>query len=335
MDKSFLVKKDDFYNDRMPIAKVCHDSIKDIYKITKNDEFIYTSEEKNKDIDEIENDKMEDFIKYLRINKIKTTSRDYEKYEEYLIRGNDKFLNREQKATVSAYENEKMSSLRLTSKIEQFIPIPKITVESPRPSYLIIGSAGSGKSVFAGVIMYYYLYYFKDAIIYVISEKDVKTDYAYSKITKNIYQLSREEILKIASDETKQPYEHFKREGMAIVLFDDVEIYNSDKLMGPAIRSIESSILTVGRSSGVGYIGIIHSLIAGPTNSNLSLKLQESHNIVTFPMHSFPSVLRYFLEKKLVLDKKTINRIMRLQTRACTLNMRERFIIADHDIFYI
>jgi hypothetical protein len=332
-NKNITIRKADFYKDEMPICKLIKNE--NVYKISKNDEYIYiTEEEEHENIDKREHDKMMNFINYLKDNKINmTSSRDYDKFEKYIINGDSKYLNKEQKMIVSNYEDSKKRELRISPETLQILP--HIDVEQLRNTLLIMGTAGSGKSYFAASYVYMFHYYFKDSKIFYFSEKPIESDPAYSKVINYITPLKKEDILTMTENE-ESPYKYFADQNtrQSLVILDDIEIYKNDPVMSGPLEKLKNSILTVGRSSGISLIQIVHQM-TNRTGSNLSLDLFESNMIVIFPKYVFPSTLSYFLLKKLNLPKETAARISRMHTRACVILLRKGVVVGDHDIFFI
>lgn len=327
MDKSFLLKKTFLYDNKMPIAKIINTTNQNI--ITENDDYVYITNEKYDNKIDYSNNKINSFIKFLNNKNIHISTRDLEKVKDYLIYGNDRLINNELKDLLIEYELNKDKDLYLNDYKFKFQPIPYINNETPRLFYFVAGASGSGKSFYIKNILEQYNFYFKKSPIYLISEK--KNDENYKHI-KNMEIIDKEEILDL--NEKIAPYEYFISEtGQSLVLFDDVEIYKKDKNISESFNKIVDSIATVGRSVGISAIYVNHGLI-NVSQSNISQLIFESTRIVIFPNHTIKSQIKYFLKKRLLFEDDLINRILKINTRSCTIDVLNKCIISDYEIFF-
>ena len=333
MDKKLIILKKDIDDDNMPIAKIVYND----KKIRKNDEYVYIVDKYNHsnidDIVELENNKISEFYDYVKTKKFNLTSRDMMRIEDYITNGDDTFLTRDNKEIVKLFEKEESekNNLRLTNYNMKFQTLPKITSSNLRKVIFIAGKSGSGKSVFSGHYLTYFNYYFKKSKIFFISETDIKNDPAYEDVN-NIIQLTKDEITDIAQLDNIIDFFHDSNTMQSIVVFDDVETWRRNKLMNLALDTIKTSILSTGRKQGVSMISINHSFV-NANGVNLSQELFETDCVVFFPnkITSKANAI-YFLEKKLGLDKKIIDRIFKLYTIPVCINIIDKYIIADHDI---
>lgn len=327
MDKKFILRREEVYNDEMPIAKIVNKFNRDI--ITNNDEYIYITTEKYNNKIEYNNNQMLSFTKFLNNKNISLSNRDYEKIKEYFNFGNDRFINNELRDIIYEYELMRDKDLYLNDYKYTFQILPYINNQNPRFCYFIGGKSGSGKSYTIARLLHQYNFYFKNSPIYLISEKENDENY---KGIKNLERINKEELINLYDD--LSPYLYFKSDtGQSLVICDDIEIYKKDKNFSEILTKVMDSIITVGRSSGISFIYVNHGLV-NMSQSNISLILFESTRIIIFPESTIKSQLKYFLEKRLMLDNDIINRILKLNSKQCTIDTISKCIISDNEIFF-
>jgi len=193
--------------------------------------------------------------------------------------------------------------IEFTSKI---IPIPNDETRI----YYIAGPSGSGKSTMASQILQSYKKQNPKNDIYIFSRKD--KDEVLDKL--NPYRIEiNNDLIENPLDITKEV-----EKGGCCFLFDD---YNTiqDKELRNAVSKIMNDILEIGRSYKVSCI-ITNHLINGDNKKDMRTIFNEAHNITIFPKCGNKYGMRYMLEKYMGFDKRTINRILNLNSRWCTMS---------------
>lgn len=171
--------------------------------------------------------------------------------------------------------------------------------------FYITGMSGSGKSTLTGELMENYHKLFPKNEVYLFSNKT--EDPALDR-HKFMTRVPMEEDL----------YENPLDLDMirdSLVIFDDVEAI-SDKKLSAEIDRLKDLILQQGRSYRICFIYISH--LANDYRRTRTI-LNEAHSITVFPQMCSAYSLKYLLEKYLGFDRKNIEKLLNLPSRAVTI----------------
>lgn len=207
-------------------------------------------------------------------------------------------------------ENDDNESEILGTDIEfnrsKILPIPN----NETRIYYICGPSGSGKSTMAANILQTYKKQNPKNDIYIFSRKD--RDEVLDKL-KPLRIPIDDDLIDNPLDITKEA-----ENGGCCFLFDD---YNTiqDKELREAVSKIMHDILEVGRSYNVSCI-ITNHLINGDNKKDMRTIFNEAHNITIFPKCGNRHGMEYMLKNYIGFDKKIIDRILKLNSRWCTIS---------------
>ena len=188
------------------------------------------------------------------------------------------------------------------NKDEELQIVPNTKTE--RQCVYICGQSGSGKSYFTTNYVKQYKKSFPKRDIYVISSIDED---------KSIDSLKPKRINVLHPDFMSDDFtsEDFKD---SLVIFDDVDVFPTK--IKKKVLSIVNNILQIGRHYNVSVCFTTHN----PTNgAETKILLSEAHIITVFPKTTGNRALKYLLDSYLGLDKKQIDRIKKMKSRAVSI----------------
>jgi len=188
------------------------------------------------------------------------------------------------------------------NKDEELQLVPNTKTE--RQCVYICGQSGSGKSYYTSNYVKQYKKTYPKRDIYVISSIDED---------KSIDSLKPKRINVLHPDFMSDDFtsEDFKD---SLVIFDDVDVFPTK--IKKKVLSIVNNILQIGRHFNVSVCFTTHN----PCNSaETKLLLSESHIITTFPKTTGNRSLKYLLDNYLGLDKKQIDKIKKMKSRAVSI----------------
>jgi hypothetical protein len=115
----------------------------------------------------------------------------------------------------------------------------------------------------------------------------------------------------------------------SLVIADDVDVFPTK--IRKKVMSIVNNILVVGRHSNVSMCFTTHNPCAG---NETKLLLSEAHVITVFPKTTGNRALKYLLDSYLGLDKKQIDKIKKMKSRAVSIIRGfPTVIIGEKDVF--
>jgi hypothetical protein len=165
------------------------------------------------------------------------------------------------------------------------------------------GGSGAGKSYYIMLYVQCYKKLFKDREIYVFS--GIEEDSGSLDQIKN---LNRVKIFEEDFLESEFALEDFKD---SLVIFDDLEMISSKKLKDKILK-LQDSMLCGGRHKNITVCVANHSAANG---KETKLIINEASTIVLYCKGLGSRVLKYVLDNYLGLDKKTIKKITKLESR--------------------
>lgn len=175
--------------------------------------------------------------------------------------------------------------------------------------HYICGSSGCGKSTMASKILESYKKENPKNEIYIFSRKsnDIALDHL-----KPIWVSIDDELLENPIDITKEV-----EKGGCCFLFDD---YNTiqDKELRECVSNLMHDIMEVGRAYNICCV-ITNHLINGDNKKDMRTIFNEAHTITIFPKGGNIYGIRYMLKNYIGYDKSVIERILKLNSRWCTI----------------
>ena len=177
-------------------------------------------------------------------------------------------------------------------------------IKSERQCLYVCGQSGSGKSYFTSRYVKEYKKLYPKREIYVISsisEDDSIDSLKPKRIDARDPEFMQEEFTS----------EDFKD---SLIIFDDIDVF--PKKLRDRIMAIVNNILQIGRHFNVSIVFTTHS----PTNGqDTKILLAESNIITVFPTTTGSRSLKYLLDNYLGLDKRQIDKIKKLKSRAVSI----------------
>ena len=182
----------------------------------------------------------------------------------------------------------------------QLIPNNK----TERQCVYICGQSGSGKSYFTTNYVKQYKKMFPKRDIFVISS--IEEDKSIDSLNPKRINVLHPEFM----------FDEFTAEDFkdSLVIADDVDVFPTKikkKVMG-----IINSILQVGRHFNVSLCFTTHNACAG---NETKILLAEAHIITVFPKTTGNRALKYLLDNYLGLDKKQVEKIKKMNSRAVSV----------------
>ena len=188
------------------------------------------------------------------------------------------------------------------NKDEELQLVPNTKTE--RQCVYICGQSGSGKSYFTTNYVKQYKKSYPKRDIYVISS--IVED-------KSIDSLKPKRINVLHPDFMSDDFtsEDFKD---SLVIFDDADVFPTK--IRKKVLSIVNSILQIGRHFNVSVCFTTHNACSG---NETKILLSEAHIITVFPKTTGNRALKYLLDSYLGLDKKQIDKIKKMKSRAVSI----------------
>jgi hypothetical protein len=185
-------------------------------------------------------------------------------------------------------------------EVLQLIPNNK----TERQCVYICGQSGSGKSYFTTNYVKQYKKMFPKRDIFVISS--IEEDKSIDSLNPKRINVLHPEFM----------FDEFTAEDFkdSLVIADDVDVFPTKikkKVMG-----IINSILQVGRHFNVSLCFTTHNACAG---NETKILLAEAHIITVFPKTTGNRALKYLLDNYLGLDKKQVEKIKKMNSRAVSV----------------
>lgn len=225
-------------------------------------------------------------------------------------------------------EDEKnLTKIRLNEEGDEFFPAIndfKKTEQTQR--FYVCGETGVGKSTFIKkYIMEFKKKYPRARVLLFSSKMEDKT----------LDELGYIERVQIDDDILTNPYtlaEIAANSKPCLTVFDDVEDFQNKKITRE-IERLLNEVLRNGRSYGIYSIFTHHQPADYVKTRNL---IFEASHCVLFPRRSGKETYNYFLEKKMNLNKKTIDMINNLKSNfVCIKKNIPKTVIADKYILLV
>lgn len=230
--------------------------------------------------------------------------------------------------TVFADEDEEtgLDKIRINDDTYFFPCIPDFEETEQVDRVYVCGETGCGKSSFIRQYVMKFLQQFPRATVLLFSSK--KED----KCLDDIKRISR---VVIDDDIVANPYTLAEMSGQTkptLVIFDDIEDFATKK-QNKEIERLRDEVLRNGRSYGIYSIFVHHQPTDYKATRNM---IFESNKIITFPKRSGKGTYNYLYDKKLMLDKDTIDKITTLKSSyVCISKQQPKSIISDKYIILV
>jgi len=185
-------------------------------------------------------------------------------------------------------------------EVLQLIPNNK----TERQCIYICGQSGSGKSYFTTNYVKQYKKLFPKNDVFVISSID--EDKSIDSLNPKRINVLHEDFL----------YDEFTSKDFkdSLVIFDDIDVFPTK--IKKKVMTIVNNILVIGRHSNCSICFTTHN----PTNgAETKLLLSEAHVITVFPRTTGNRALKYLLDCYLGLDKKQIDKLKKMNSRAISI----------------
>ncbi len=187
-------------------------------------------------------------------------------------------------------------------------PIPN---KESRTINYIAGPEGSGKSSYASKYIKNYQKMFSNREFFVFSR--LNKDDVIDKLKPNRVMIDESlytDPIDIISDLPSG----------GLILFDDIDTIK-DKKIKQAISKLKDDILEVGRHNDIETLITSHLISGNDRNDNRQI-LNSAHNLTVFPRSGSSYQINYVLSKYFGLSKEQIEKLMKLQSRWCTVNKK-------------
>jgi hypothetical protein len=203
---------------------------------------------------------------------------------------------------------------------------PLLDMEKRDIAY-IAGPSGSGKSTFAVMLIKRFLKVYPEKDFFLFSRTDYKTDPAFNGMKVNQVTIN-ESLIKEPIDITKE------LTGGCIVLFDDCNTIQDDKVK-KAVDKLLADILEVGRKLGIWTVITNHLVI--PNEKKIARTvLNELYSLTVFPKSGSVQQISYVLKQYFGLDKKQIEKIIKLPSRWVTIHKNyPMYVIYEHGVYLL
>ena len=224
-------------------------------------------------------------------------------------------------------DTEKLTQIRLNNPNETFFPyINDFKETNQTQRFFVSGESGVGKSFFiVKYILEFKKKYPKSKILFFSSKLQ----------DENIDKLKFIERVNVDDDILTNPYtlaEIAENSKPCLVVFDDIEDYQSKKITKEIDRLL-NEILRNGRSYGIYCIYTHHQPADYKATRNLCF---EATHCVIFPKRAGKDAYNYFLEKKLNLNKKIVEKINGLKSNfVCIKKNIPKCVISDKYILLV
>ena len=176
--------------------------------------------------------------------------------------------------------------------------------KAERTCAYICGQSGSGKSFFTTQYVKEYKKLYPKRDIFVISS--IEEDKSIDSLKPKRINVLNPDFLDddISSEDFKD----------SLVIFDDVDVFGTK--IRKKVMAIVNNILQIGRHFNVSICFTTHSPCAG---NETKILLSEANIITVFAKTTGNRALKYLLDNYLGLDKKQIDRIKKLNSRAVSI----------------
>lgn len=219
--------------------------------------------------------------------------------------------------------NERQNKEYFTEEL--VYPCPFVNPDEEQTSRVYVtGPSGSGKSTWIARYCEMWLYFFPKHDIFLFSRKS--EDPTLDKI---------QELKRIVIDESflEKPMEVEEirdPKGRAVmVIFDDVDALQDKKLL-KSVKSIQTQLLEIGRSSGIWMCNVSHQIMAYKATRDL---INNSDFVVFFPSNSKYHINR-FLKEYQGFNKQQIDRIFKLKSRwVCLKRNDPGYVVYEHGAY--
>lgn len=218
-------------------------------------------------------------------------------------------------------DGERLTQIRLNNENEMFFPyINDFHTEKQTQRYYICGESGVGKTTFlVRLIFEFHKKYPKSKILFFSSKTQ----------DENIDKMKFVERVEIDDDILTNQYtlpEITENSKPVLTIFDDIEDFPNKKITKEIDRLL-NEILRNGRSYGI-YCAYTHHQ---PSDYKATRNLIfEATHCVIFPKRSGKDAYNYFMEKKLNLNKKIIDKINGLKSNyVCIKKNIPKCVISD------
>lgn len=185
---------------------------------------------------------------------------------------------------------------------EELQLVPNTKTE--RQCVYICGQSGSGKSYFTTNYVKQYKKSYPKRNIYVISS--IEQDSSIDSLKPNRINVLHPDFMD--EEFTAQDFKD------SLVIFDDVDVFPTK--IRKKVLSIVNNILQIGRHFNVSVCFTTHNATNG---AETKILLSEAHVIVVFPKTTGNRALKYLLDSYLGLDKKQIDKIKKMKSRAVSI----------------
>ena len=221
----------------------------------------------------------------------------------------------------------KLDKVRINNKDEIFFPvISDFKKEDQVDRIYITGETGCGKSTFIQQYIVKFMKKYPDAPILLFSSKN--EDKALDSITK----ISRVEIdhdIYINPFTLQEISSHGKP---TLCIFDDIEDFKNKKI-NKEVERLRDEIMRNGRSYGIYSIFVHHNPCDYKATRNM---IFEANKVVIFPKRSGQGTYNYLMEKKLLLNKETIEMLNNLKSKYVCINKQiPKSIVSDKYIILL
>lgn len=207
----------------------------------------------------------------------------------------------------SEEESEEITEMDLPGGDKGYVQqIPNLDT---REVVYIAGPSGSGKSTYASKYIAVYKKLYPENPIIIFSRKN--SDEVLDKLKPQRFMID-ESLVANPIDITQDI------DGPCIVLFDDVDTIQNDKIK-KAVSKLKNDILEIGRSFEV-YVVITSHLINGNDRKDCRTIFNELHTFTFFPKSGNRYAINYALKNYFGLDKKMIDKLMKLPSRWITIS---------------
>jgi len=221
----------------------------------------------------------------------------------------------------------KLDKIRINNKEEIFFPeINDFKKTEQVDRIYITGETGCGKSTFIQQYVLKFIKKFPDAPVLLFSSKSA------DKALDNIKKISRVEI---DDDIYINPYtlNEISSQGKPILcIFDDIEDFKNKKI-NKEVERLRDEIMRNGRSFGIYSIFVHHNPCDYKSTRNM---IFEANKVVIFPKRSGQGTYNYLMEKKLLLNKETIELLNNLKSKYVCINKQiPKSIVSDKYIMLL
>jgi hypothetical protein len=224
-------------------------------------------------------------------------------------------------------EHKKLKQLRVNDTSNYFFPdITDFKETEQTERVYVSGESGVGKSTFMKQYVLKFIQKFPKSPILLFSSK------LEDKQLDTIKKINR---VNIDDDIFNNPYTLNEISGggsPTLCIFDDVEDFKTKKITQEIAR-LRDEILRNGRSYGIYALYCNHNPCDYKNTRN---QFFEANKIVIFPKRSGQGTYNYLMDKKLLLNKETIDKVNNLKSNFVCINKQfPKSIISDKYILLL